>query len=752
MIDKLKQYFITLMIFMFATQSISITGILNPVKALAASENITHIAFTTGEQLIEKNSVSGIITSQTQNESNTSETVSGTTTLNLSSTSSTGLFSPNGTDDWVGPTRTLTMDSETANRNFYYKDSTADTYTLSVSAQDQTWTETTQSIIITDSTTPTSTVTYPESNGFYNNLEMISGTATDPDGAIDVEKVEIKAQRESDGKFFDGTDWIDGYVWLPAGGAYSTATDSGTFNWYYYLDNSFLSAGYYKLYHRATDYAGNREDYSSFCFYFDNQAPTGSILINNGADVTNGSDMQYAVTNTNGFYPYVFLDFTYSDDGFVTDGVKSEFSSQTFSHEDKMRVSNNVDFISDGLNESYREWGPINNHIEPWYLDSSDGQKYVYVQFMDKAGNLSPIYSDSIFYSGFSSPVNVNELSNQEESYNFLDGMSGFDNVEIWSNVSNPVSFFASSYSQNPAGQTSGINFLNQYYDFSSSNDSNLEFPLYIKIYYTDAELVAAGITEDQLQGLFFFDFNSNSWKLYSNTGVDKNNTGIYSGFVWAYADHLTPMSIGGDVTAPSKPSNLTATSGDGQISLNWDQVNDASQYKIRYRKSTSTDNTDYQYATISNSSTTVINLTNDTEYEFGVAAIDSAGNISDYAVVVQTPHKSSSTATTTSSSSKKYLIKTALAAESSSTSDSQQVTNPSNENIQTVNPEDGNVKASEENNNGTDWTRILVTLGIIVIAAGAGYGGYYGYLWWMGKEKKDDKNKKSSGKKGGRW
>ena len=115
--------------------------------AFAVTANITKINFTTLEQTINTNTVSAQLTTQTQEVGGASEQVSETTTLNLSSTSETGEFSFNA-DNWI-PVTTLTMSNPSANRNFYYRDSVAGTYTLTVAAQGKTWTAATQTIIVT---------------------------------------------------------------------------------------------------------------------------------------------------------------------------------------------------------------------------------------------------------------------------------------------------------------------------------------------------------------------------------------------------------------------------------------------------------------------------------------------------------------------------------------------------------------------------------------------------------------------------
>jgi len=578
---------------------------------------------------------------------------------------------------------------------------------------------------------PTSTITYPLNNYHYNSLETITGTATDYSGS-GINHVDIKIKR-SDNYYFNGAGWDAAEHWFTA---------NGTTSWWYSLDNSYLTSGEgYTITSQAMDNQGNSESCPTVTFYYDTETPTGTVLINDGADVTNGQG-DYVANGQIANYPRVKLNFTY-DDGNFTPTLEGDFKIATpVGQQIQMMISNNSDMSadSDGRNPSAGTWINYTGEKEPWYLPDGNGLKTVYVQFRDKAGNVSEIYSDTIFYSNYNSGSNRNIIN---PGGNFI---PIGDDVEITLDANSPTTFFYSTYSQNPLS-SGGINFLNQYYDFNVADNSAINFPVYIKIYYDEADLAAAGLTEDQIQGLYFYDFGSNSWKLYSNTGVDKDNN-----FVWAWVDHFTPMSIGGDVSAPEKPANLKAESGDSEVILTWDKKDDAVGYYIRYRKATSNDNDPYTTIYLESGDTVttkITGLTNGVQYEFGVAAKDSSGNVSEYAVVVQTPNKK---AGTTSKTSGGYWVGTAYAADGSSTTDTKK------DEIKTdTNKDNGDVKSSEEEEGGINWTRFLVTLGIIILALGAGFGGYYGYQWWMGgqdddeEDKKDKKNQKKT-KRDNRW
>ena len=79
--------------------------------------------------------------------------------------------------------------------------------------------------------------------------------------------------------------------------------------------------------------------------------------------------------------------------------------------------------------------------------------------------------------------------------------------------------------------------------------------------------------------------------------------------------------------TAPGAPTGLTATQGDGQVSLSWTAPStaDATDYKVQYKLATATSWTNS--TTITGTTHTVTGLTNDQAYNFRVIAINSAGD-----------------------------------------------------------------------------------------------------------------------------
>ena len=82
----------------------------------------------------------------------------------------------------------------------------------------------------------------------------------------------------------------------------------------------------------------------------------------------------------------------------------------------------------------------------------------------------------------------------------------------------------------------------------------------------------------------------------------------------------------------PAKPTNFTATAGNGQVTLNWSDPDDATITRWEYQQKTSGGNFGTSWNAMSGSgasttSHTVTSLTNNTAYTFRIRAVSAAGN-----------------------------------------------------------------------------------------------------------------------------
>ncbi len=136
-----------------------------------------------------------------------------------------------------------------------------------------------------------------------------------------------------------------------------------------------------RVYMQINDYAGNVSSYSDD-IGLDQTVPSGRIKINNGARST--------------YYPYFTLNIAATDN---------------YSGVDQMRMSNN--------GRSWSNWTPYQTRYDQWYMAGSyggstrSGTKRVYIQFIDRAGNVSSVTSDTIKYKKRNNKYIIIDLSQQ---------------------------------------------------------------------------------------------------------------------------------------------------------------------------------------------------------------------------------------------------------------------------------------------------------------------------------------------------
>lgn len=542
---------------------------------------------------------------------------------------------------------------------------------------------------IRDVTAPYSAIANPIDSESYKTLNPIIGTSMDTESGIKEVKIEIK--NITTGQYFNGTAWQNTSIWL---------LTVGTASWMYNLDNTYLATNNeYAIAIKAIDNAGNEQTaLSGACFTYDTTAPTGTLAINNGATITNSQT------------------------------VNLKFSSLSADTK-TLIVSNNEDLS----NPTQYDNPGAEKEITDWALSDNNGNKTVYAKLIDQAGNESNLISATIQYNASANvaetyPIVANTNAQQINSTNNPE-------LELSFVAQQDTVFTIDTYNSDPSNGKSLpylVSPFGKYYEISLSSDfaSTINGDVHIRIYYTQDDLKNANITEDQLTGLYFY--NSAAWDNYES-GVNKDDVMIsgiqYAGFIWANANHFTPMVVGYDT--PTKPANFAVESQNGSVKLTWDKVDNAEYYVIRYREATSVDDTDYQYVyemSKNITSTTINNLKNGVIYEFGIATMSEyayehkTGTLSQYAVVIGSPRAPYTYG---------YSLTSAVSQDQVSQNSNQNSTDGSDE--QTVTVEGGQVKSEQTANNNRLWTII----GIILIVAGAAYAGYYGYEWWMEKPQK---------------
>lgn len=102
-----------------------------------------------------------------------------------------------------------------------------------------------------------------------------------------------------------------------------------------------------------------------------------------------------------------------------------------------------------------------------------------------------------------------------------------------------------------------GVLGLDKFIEITVSNVSALIFPIEIRMYYTDAEIAAAGVDESSLR-IYFFNETNNSWQIEPNSSVDTVNN-----FVFAFVNHLSTYgAYGSQSSVPTLSLQAPSLSG----------------------------------------------------------------------------------------------------------------------------------------------------------------------------------------------
>lgn len=162
------------------------------LSPLFARATFTQIVFTTVPQAINQSATSSTITIQTQDGDGNSSSTPETLDVIFNSTSPTGVFLGPG-----GGLVTTTMSKNTANKNFLYIDSTAGTFTLSISVTGR---ESGQSWGASQSITINSTIPAPVLGCMDQNATNYNPNATHDDGGCEYQQDDEGSDSQDQGQ------------------------------------------------------------------------------------------------------------------------------------------------------------------------------------------------------------------------------------------------------------------------------------------------------------------------------------------------------------------------------------------------------------------------------------------------------------------------------------------------------------------------------------------------------------------------
>ena len=181
----------------------------------------------------------------------------------------------------------------------------------------------------------------------------------------------------------------------------------------------------YKIMIRVTDEAGNTFDKEFTIQITKNNAPTGSIMINNGAAYTNSTNVNLTMTATD--LEGEAIEMRFSNDGTTWSSWESKVSTKS------------------------------------WTLLIGDGSKTVYMQLRDTAGNISNTFSDTIVLD--TTPpvitgVTNNGLYNTDVTISFNEGTATLNGAVFTSGATVSTSGNYTLVVTDSAGNTTTITFV----------------------------------------------------------------------------------------------------------------------------------------------------------------------------------------------------------------------------------------------------------------------------------------------------
>ena len=181
----------------------------------------------------------------------------------------------------------------------------------------------------------------------------------------------------------------------------------------------------YKITIRVTDEAGNTFDKKFTIQITKNNAPTGSIMINNGEAYTNSTNVNLTMTATD--LEGEAIEMRFSNDGTTWSSWESKISTKS------------------------------------WTLSYGEGSKTVYMQLRDTAGNISNTFSDTIVLDT-TPPVIIgvtnNGVYNTDVTISFSEGTATLNGATFSSGATVSTSGNYTLVATDSAGNTTTITFV----------------------------------------------------------------------------------------------------------------------------------------------------------------------------------------------------------------------------------------------------------------------------------------------------
>ena len=177
---------------------------------------------------------------------------------------------------------------------------------------------------------------------------------------------------------------------------------------------------------------------------------------------------------------------------------------------------------------------------------SGDSESFTLDYFADQKDNTITLRTN--FRNILMSEGETNSLDDIQNSGTFIKTTANENNTELQLEI----------FKETPEGALpiteQSIKGINDYINIEITSGS-VEWPIFIKLFFTQKDLDDAGLDKQDLKGIYFWDEAQNQWILYSESG-DNSTTSVvtdtitiadkkYEGYLWANAYHLTKMRGG---------------------------------------------------------------------------------------------------------------------------------------------------------------------------------------------------------------
>jgi len=155
------------------------------------------------------------------------------------------------------------------------------------------------------------------------------------------------------------------------------------------------------------------------------------------------------------------------------------------------------------LDATYNYWGHPSG---PYHSTNPTGQGDNVSDNVDFIPWLDDEYPDSDY--GYNQTSGVKDAYYEDVAAGTettVDGTADTD-ATVTLNSTTPVGVTILLYEENPEGTNQGAYAIGKYLDVSVNDTSGVQWPINITLYYTQDDLDAAGLTEDDLIGIMFWN------------------------------------------------------------------------------------------------------------------------------------------------------------------------------------------------------------------------------------------------------